>query len=120
VSYAAGTRFERKVRTDLRNNGYTVIRAAGSKGDSKVDLVALKPGQALFIQCKADGTMPPAEWDRLFDVAGWVSAYPILASNGLRGRGVRYYRLLGHKRRGAHTQLTVPFLLDQIAGGFDG
>jgi hypothetical protein len=120
VSYAAGTRFERKVRTDLRDNGYTVIRAAGSKGDSKVDLVALKPGQVLFIQCKADGTMPPAEWDRLFDVAGWVSAYPILASNGLRGRGIRYDRLLGHKRRGVRTQLTVPFLLDQIAGGFDG
>lgn len=117
--YAAGTRFERKVRTDLRDNGYTVIRAAGSKGDSKVDLVALKPGQALFIQCKADGVLPLAEWDRLFQVAAWVDAVPILAGNGPRGRGVIYTRLLGHKRRSARAQLTEPFLVDQVIATLD-
>lgn len=115
TAYATGRRFEGKVRNHLRDNGYTVIRAAGSKGDSKVDLVALKPGQALFIQCKADGALPPAEWDRLFDVAGWVGALPVLASNGLRGRGVRYDRLMGHKRRGVRQQQTWPFVIDQLA-----
>jgi Holliday junction resolvase len=59
-----------------------VIRAAGSKGATKVDLVAVKPGSLIFIQCKATGTLQPAEWDRLVEVAGWVGATPVLAANG--------------------------------------
>lgn len=117
TAYATGTRFEHKVRTHLRDNGYTVIRAAGSKGDSKVDLVALKPGQALFVQCKADGALPPAEWDRLYEVAGWVGALPLLASNGPRGQGPQYTRLLAPKQRGARSQPVVPFVIDQVAEG---
>lgn len=111
--YAAGTKFERKVRTDLRDNGYEVIRSAGSK--TKVDLVAMKPGELLLVQCKRDGTLPPDEWDRLYDLARWISGYPILASNGERGRGVRYDRLLDHKRRGVRIEQTVPFVLDEVA-----
>ncbi|MCZ7434780.1 restriction endonuclease [Micromonospora sp. WMMC241] len=113
--YQAGTRFEHKIRDDLRDNGYEVMRAAGSKGASKVDLVALKPGQLLFIQAKRSGTLPPAEWDRVFEVAGWVGAVPLLAANGPRGRGVVYTRLLGRKVPRARTQPCEPFLLDQIA-----
>jgi len=115
TQYATGTRFERKTRDDLRPNGYSVIRAAGSKGDSKIDLVAIKPGQLLFIQCKSDGKISPAEWDRLWEVAGWVGAIPLLAANGPRGHGVTYTRLLAPKRRGARTQPCEPFLLDQLA-----
>jgi Holliday junction resolvase len=113
--YATGTRFEHKTRDDLIANGYDVIRAAGSKGPTKVDLVAVKPGSLIFIQCKATGTLPPAEWDRLVEVSGWVGAVPVLAANGPRGRGIVYTRLLGPKRRRARTQPCEPFLPDEIA-----
>jgi Holliday junction resolvase len=113
--YASGTRFEHKTRDDLISNGYDVIRAAGSKGSTKVDLVAVKPGSLIFIQCKATGTLPPAEWDRLVEVAGWVGAAPVLAANGPRGHGIVYTQLLGPKRPRARTQPCEPFLLDEIA-----
>ena len=98
--YATGTRFEHKTIADLENNGYEIIRAAGSKGATKTDIAAFKPGQLLLVQCKRNGALPPAEWDRLVEVAGWVGALPILAANGVNGRGVTYVHLLGPKRRG--------------------
>lgn len=115
--YADGTRFERKVRVHLAGNGYEVIRAAGSKGGTKADLVALKPGQLLLIQCKRAGILPPGEWDRLVQVAGWVGALPLLAANGPLGRGVTYTRLCGPKLRGRRTQPVEPFVIDEIAKG---
>lgn len=113
--YAAGTRFEHKAIDDLEANGYEIIRAAGSKGRTKVDIAALKPGQLLFVQAKRDGKLGPAEWDRVYEVAGWVGAIPLLAANGPRGRGVVYTRLLGRKVPHARVQPCEPFLLDQIA-----
>ena len=115
TEYDTGRRFEWKTRDDCKDNGYEVLRAAGSKGGTKIDLVAMKPGQLLFIQCKADGKLGPAEWDRVYEVAGWVGAIPILAANGPRGRGVVYTRLLGPKIPRARTQPCEPFLLDEIA-----
>lgn len=117
TAYATGTRFEHKVRDHLTGNGYEVIRAAGSKGASKVDLVAFKPGQLLFIQCKRGGVLSPGEWDRIVEVAGWVGAIPLLAANGPADRGVIYVGLTGPKRRGLpmrHQPCHV-FHLDQLA-----
>ena len=115
--YHAGRRFEWTVRDDLFANGYEVIRAAGSKGGSKVDLIALKPGQLLFVQAKQTGALPPSEWDRLVEVSTWVDAVPILAAKGGRGQGVRYTRLLGVKRPRSRTQPCEPFVLDEIVLG---
>lgn len=115
--YATGTRFEHKTRDDLIANGYDVMRAAGSKGSTKVDLIAVKPGQLLFIQCKSNGKISPAEWDRVVEVSAWVGAVPVVAENGPRGRGVVYTRLLGVKRRGCRTQPCEPFLLDEVEDG---
>ncbi len=115
MSYAKGRRFEWLVRDDLYANGYEGIRAAGSKGGSKVDLIAVKPGQLVFVQCKDDGKLPPAEWDRLVEVSGWVDAVPVLAAKGGRGQGIVYTRLLGVKVPRARTQPCEPFVLDLIA-----
>lgn len=115
-AYGRGRTFEWLVRDHLAENGYSVIRAAGSKGNAKVDLIALKPGQILFVQCKSTaGALGPDEWDRLVEVSGWVSAVPILAAKGGRGQGVQYTRLLGPKRRGARIQNVEPFVVDEIA-----
>lgn len=116
AAYQSGRAFEWKVRDHLAENGYSVIRAAGSKGNAKVDLIALKPSQLLFVQCKSTaGALGPDEWDRLVEVAGWVEALPILAAKGGRGQGVQYTRLLGPKRRGARIQNVEPFIVDEIA-----
>lgn len=115
TAYAMGKRFEDKTRNALRDDGYEVTRAAGSK--SKLDLIALKPGQLLFVQCKATGICGPAEWDRLVELAGWVGAVPVLAVNGPRGRGVDYWRLGGRKHRGRAmaAQPAERFLTDEPA-----
>jgi Holliday junction resolvase len=48
TAYQVGRAFEHKTRDHLRSEGYEVTRAAGSK--TKLDLIALKPGQLLFVQ----------------------------------------------------------------------
>lgn len=115
--YERGTRFERKVIARLRVDGYLTIRAAGSKGESKIDVIAIKRGQLLFCQCKIDGVLGPAEWDRVYEVAGMVGAVPLLAANGPRGRGVEFIRLEGPKRRNLpmDRQQCSVFHLDEIA-----
>jgi Holliday junction resolvase len=117
TQYEVGRKFEWKVRNDLAANGYDVIRAAGSKGATKIDLIALKPEQILFIQAKRTGALPPDEWDRLVEVAAWIGAVPLLAANGVRGQGIAYTRLLAPKRRGCRTQPAQTFLLDELSDG---
>jgi Holliday junction resolvase len=117
--YAKGTRFEHKVRDDLETNGYAVVRAAGSKGGTKADLLGFKPGQLLLVQCKRTGkTLPAEEWNRLVEVASWIpGAVALWAEKGPRGQAVAYTRLLGpkvpHARIGA--QPVAPFALDEVA-----
>lgn len=114
--YASGTRFEHKTKSDLTDNGYAVMRAAGSKGSTKADLAAFKPGQLLLVQCKRTGNISTAEWNRLVEVAAWVGAVPVVAENGPRGRGVAYWRLLATKCVGMQRPWPwEPFLLDELA-----
>lgn len=80
--YRRGATFERKIVSDLRAKGYETIRAAGSRGSSKVDIFAWHPdGQLLFVQCKINGKLPSEEWNRVREVASWVGAQPVLATN---------------------------------------
>lgn len=48
--YTSGRYFEYRVRNYLHNLGWTVFRSAGSH--TMADLVALKPGKVLLVQCK--------------------------------------------------------------------
>lgn len=112
--YRTGREFEWRVRDDLAANGYEVVRAAGSKGGTKADLLAFKPGQLLLVQCKRRGVLPPIEWNRLVEVAGWVQGIAILAAIPSTGHGIEYTRLLAPKRPRARTQPTEPFAIDAI------
>lgn len=60
-NYAKGRRFEWKVRDLLRDRGYTVYRAYGSKGI--LDLIAVKGEKVLGIQCKNNDKayLPPKD-----------------------------------------------------------
>ena len=89
--YSGGVDFEREVRRHLEDDGYWVIRAAGSKG--KADLVAIKPGQVLIVQCKRNGLCPPAERNEVRRIAALLPgvAIPLVAGRP----GITFRRLTG-------------------------
>ena len=75
--YRAGRDFEYQVKRNLAANGYEIFRMAGSK--TKVDLIAIKPGEALFVQCKRDGRIGPDERTELVRLARFIDATALLA-----------------------------------------
>lgn len=81
---AAGRRFEIRCLRHLRDNGYWAIRSPASR--TAIDLVAIKPGQTLFIQCKVGGRLDPGPWNELIDLARQYGAVPVLADR----TGIRY------------------------------
>ena len=94
TQYARGAVFERKVAALLTDDGYLVIRSAGSHGEA--DLVALKPGQVLLVQAKTSGRLDPGEWNAFHKAAEAVGALPLLAHRPAPGKVV-YWRLTGPK-----------------------
>jgi Holliday junction resolvase len=96
TAYQRGNAFERIIADQLRDDGYSVWQTRGSK--TIVDVVAIKTGQTLFVQCKAGATgIGSAGWDALFDLAAAVGAYAILADRPKRGT-YRLRRITGHYR----------------------
>lgn len=92
--YRIGRQFEYRIRDDLKDHGYFVMRSPQSK--SPVDLVAIKTGRVVFIQCKRGGSLPPGEWNKFYDLCMSVDAEPVMASmDGYRGSN--YYLLTGRK-----------------------
>lgn len=85
--YDGGADLERAAKKLLEDNGYYVIRSAGSKG--AVDLVALKPGEVLLVQCKTDGYVTPAERIVLRKLALSVVATALVACWYKPGRAAR-------------------------------
>jgi len=92
--YRLGRSFEYRTRDHLRGLGYFVLRSPASK--SPIDLVAIRPGRVLLVQCKRNGALAPGEWNELFDLAETCGAVPILAGAPM-GRGVSYHLLTGRK-----------------------
>lgn len=91
--YRLGRAFEYRVRDELQGLGYFVMRAAGSR--SPIDLIAVRKGAVLFVQCKMDGYLRRGEWNDLFELAESVGVVPLLA--GRWRRSIRYCRLLSRK-----------------------
>lgn len=95
TNYANGRAFEYRVMELLRDAGYTVVRSAGSKGAA--DLVAIKPGQVLFVQCKTSGQIGPSEWYLFYKSACEAGAVAVVAHRPKRG-AVSLMRVLGFKK----------------------
>ncbi|MEM1820965.1 MAG: hypothetical protein QXU64_05185 [Thermofilaceae archaeon] len=76
-SYKKGAKLEYKVRDLLARRGYFVVRSAGSRGP--FDLVALKKGEVLLVQCRADGRVSEEERRELVELARSVGAKAFLA-----------------------------------------
>jgi hypothetical protein len=70
-----------------------------------VDLTCIRPGrdhgcsEVIYIQCKTNGRLDPAEWDAFFDFCDQYGGDPVLAHSPKRGV-VEYLLLLGYKERG--------------------
>jgi Holliday junction resolvase len=67
TQYAKGARFERRVQKYLEERGWFTIRSAGSH--KVADLVCLRGGGVLLIQCKLNGRISPAEREQLLNLA---------------------------------------------------
>lgn len=108
--YRRGVRFEHETLADLEANGYFAVRTPGSKGVA--DIVAVKVGQVLFVQCKISGSLPPAPWNGLYDTAMTFGAVPVLAERP-GAHVVRYWRLDTRKDAGRRVQPRSPFVVDE-------
>jgi len=81
-SYERGRRFEYRVKRLLEGEGWVVIRAAGSK---PVDLVALRDGAVLFVECKKRGQVPREQRDFQEGLARRAGArYVVVTPKSLR------------------------------------
>ena len=92
-SYHDGRRIEYAVCHDLADNGYRVTRAASSKGFA--DVIAIKPGQILYVNVKRSRMPGRLERLDLLMDAGFVSdAVPLVALKPTR-KPLEYRRLTG-------------------------
>jgi Holliday junction resolvase len=109
--YSDGRRVEYAVIDQLRIDGYDTIRGASSKG--LADVVGIKPGQVVLVNCKRT-TMPgPAERADLLRVASHLPgvAVPLVARKPLR-EPLTFVRLLSS----SHGHYTVePWWPDDAA-----
>ena len=104
TKYERGRQLEWRVRDDLKDKGYHVLRSAGSK--TKVDLVASGMGSVLLIQCKIDRAAKDERLE-LHGIAADCGALPVLATKTKEGNRVTIaYELID--RLGGLTAWTPP------------
>jgi hypothetical protein len=107
--YTEGRQVEYDVIAYLAGNGYDTVRAASSKG--LADVVAIKPGQVLLVNCKRT-TMPgPAERIDLLRVASCLPgvSVPLVALHP-RFEALEFRRLTG-----IGPKAWVPWTADELA-----
>lgn len=96
TNYQRGASFERRVKALLEGEGFAVVRSAGSH--SPADLVAMRNGELVIVQCKRDGKLGPSEWNEFVAFCAKAGGVPILAS--VDGRNVLLERITGMKAGG--------------------
>jgi len=81
-NYEAGRRLEYRVRDLFRRSGFFVVRAAQSK---PVDLVCLRNGRSVLVECKAGSSFLGKERKReLLDLAHQAGSAVVLARRSRR------------------------------------
>ena len=103
--YRRGREFEYRVRDLLRKQGFFVLRSPASK--SPTDLVAIRPGLVLFVQAKRGGSLPPGEWNEIYELARSCGAVPILADG--TGATTRLFEMTDRKDGSKRRQPMVPY-----------
>jgi Holliday junction resolvase len=110
--YRYGRAFEYRVRDALRKLGFFVLRSPQSR--SPIDLVAIRRGAVLFVQCKRSGQLPPGEWNELLDLSVSVGAVPLMAEIAKTRGEILYWRLLERKDGTKRAQPRGAFLPEHI------
>ena len=107
--YTQGRDVEYAVIEHLQDNGYETIRAASSKGLS--DVVAIKPGQVLLVNCKRTTAPGPGERERLLRVAACLPGVgvPLVALRPFR-QSLQFRQLTGPGPRD-----WTPWTADEVA-----
>jgi len=113
AKYRAGLVLEHATRHELEADGYYVVRSAGSKGSA--DLVALKPGEVLLVQCKLDGRMTPAERASFAELADRLGVLSLVARWHKEGTAARTVRFMA-RPRGLGTLWDQPWSPDYAIG----
>lgn len=102
--YSRGADFERAVVKHLEKEGYLAFRCAGSKGNSKVDVIAIPPIsipfsalwqaqvdenhlRGLLIQCKISGAISKFEQKQLSEAAEKYGFCAIIAKKAEDKKG---------------------------------
>lgn len=96
TNYQRGANLERRVKDLLEGEGFAVVRSAGSH--SPADLVAMRGGEIVIVQCKRDGRLGPSEWNEFVEFCVKAGGVPILAS--IDGRKLLLERITGMKAGG--------------------
>jgi hypothetical protein len=121
-----GTALELAVRREFDASGYRTMRAAASQGSIKADIIAIKPGQVVFVQAKRHGPkraasgravdVPPAEWNALLEAALWVPGRGgvALIATGIP-TSIMYYEITGMKGPGTRAIPWRAWTLDEVA-----
>ena len=96
--YNNGRSFEYRVMEDLSVSGWVSVRAAGSKGSTKADIIAFHPTKGIMlVQCKTNGIISAEEWNRLHEVAGWNgNTKAVIAERPKRGK-IAYWEITGER-----------------------
>jgi Holliday junction resolvase len=76
MSYRKGRRLEYEVRDLFASRGWFVVRAAASK---PVDLVCIRQGQVVLVECKYNDRPSSQELERLGEIARVTGARVLLA-----------------------------------------
>ena len=108
-NYSRGANFERRVARILDADGYFTVRSSGSHGVA--DIVAIKAGVIMLVQCKINGVLSPADRVALFEVCQRAGAVPLVAYRPTP-RKLAYRRLVDPDPRGG---IYRPYLTDVIA-----
>ncbi len=98
AQYHRGATFERTVIEHLEGFGWASVRAAGSKGDTKSDIVSFHPtGLIMLVQCKLNGIISAEEWNRIHEIALWgPTTLAVIADKPARGK-IGYWRITGER-----------------------
>ena len=114
--YRLGRQVEYSVRDDFKKHGYVTMRSPASK--SPIDILAVKKGVIVFVQCKRNMVIGVKEWNIFYDLAISVDAIPIVAGRPT-GMGLLYWKMTdkkdGYKKRQPKEEITI----ENLAGGLD-
>lgn len=93
---------QREAAAEIERLRYPItLRSPRSGGPA--DIVAIKKGCQLLVQCKRSMCCGVNEWNTLFDLAESVGAIPVLAGRPT-GRGLVYMKITGRKDGSRRTQ----------------